>query len=548
MIDFLRKPWMMPLVVLALPVLLGVAMVDVFAGGLAFLAMLTVLLIFNATRGGSPGAAFVFLAALAVVLIGLLLPSVLAAGNHAFAIGSALFGGMPTKQLSLLVFFGFLLAVAILGALRWPFREYAFLAAALFSLGLLKLGYVLLVEVPPVSDFKSMLIIADRWAANGVGDFGTSVFDQARSERVLLYLYPIRVLFGTDGANYQYVNVLTSVVTAMLSYFIARSFFGFRAARVTLVLALFAIEPLQAAAIPTHDIPGALAIMSFIALVVYVQRQLESRMAWVVSVLIGLVMVWAGMQRSVALVLQLALVVYMLVWISLIMAKPSSAGGPARWITVGKTTALLLIIPMISYGLISAVVSAAGMKRAADDVVDVRSRLITAHTESWGDGSWGYQRRAWGDADLPPPALDFAVRRLLSDAYHSPAARVGHYRRKAERLYDFGYQQGFYLSPGATIAGASVEARHRGRARLLNRAYALVFLALMAGGISMVMVSGRNNFERLFPALVLAVMSGLLVMFSEVQPRYLFPIWYVGAIYTGCLFSGNFRRPAEVQQ
>lgn len=45
----------------------------------------------------------------------------------------------------------------------------------------------------------------------------------------------------------------------------------------------------------------------------------------------------------------------------------------------------------------------------------------------------------------------------------------------------------------------------------------------------------------LLPMVYLTIFSGALILLSEVQPRYLFQIWFIGAMYIGALFRQDTR-------
>jgi hypothetical protein len=69
----------------------------------------------------------------------------------------------------------------------------------------------------------------------------------------------------------------------------------------------------------------------------------------------------------------------------------------------------------------------------------------------------------------------------------------------------------------------------------------VLFVTLLHGGLVSLWRDTGSPPESLLPALYLAVFIGALLMFFQTQPRYVFPIWYFGAIYAGALFRDRAR-------
>lgn len=434
------------------------------------------------------------------------------------------------------------LAGAIIAAVRWPHEGRSFTLIAIAILGLVKLYYVWVFDVTAVSDFGSMLRHADTWAERGIPFApAPSAVNAVHGERILLYLYPIRAVFGESDA-YQFANVAVTLATALTSSWLARRFFGATSGRVALVLALFAVEPLQAAEIPTHDIPGALAILATLAIWVRLLGT-TGQTAWGLSVLSGLGLVWVAMQRGVGSVLILTILILLaLSTIGLLqrggLRSRGAEGGAIR-------IAQVLLLPLAVYWMLSAGLTLAHLKRDVSSVTDRRAIAISSHSASWSNGSYGSWRKEWAPREVPAEGgTSFVMRRLLTDYRLSPWENLAHYFRKSARLYQFGSQQSFYLTD-ATLHGDRPlgDGRTRQFAHL-NRVATVPLLGLMIGGLCLLIVRRERVTEEHLPVLMLSMISGILIVLHEVQPRYLFPIWYIGPVYAAYLFS---RREGEVR-
>jgi hypothetical protein len=399
----------------------------------------------------------------------------------------------------------------------------------------LKLAYVFVIRVPPVSDFAEMWAltstIADRGLAAARSPLGTYYYRWAYFERVLPYLLPLRLAFGPGSAVYSVANTLLGGLTSLLVYRMTRPWFGARAARVALVVSLAAVETVLAAEIPTHDIPGAFYTVLALMLVLAVwrlQSQGRMRAALLVSVGLGLAVLVLDVQRATGGVLLLSgsLLGLGLVLVERRRLLPTLALVAVAWLVFESGSWVLRKEAL----------------RMPDAVGSYTQGLgLAAGTDSWGDGSFqhGINNYTTPYNTLPVRWSSLALAKLATDTYYHPGGRITSYLRKARDLFDLGSQTIFYLN-GAELRGLGPvnEARIE-RVRAVSRWFSLLFLGALAMAVWRLWKRPAVPLPSLLPLFYLAVFILVLLLLAEVQPRYLYPIWYLGAVYAGALLGGS---------
>jgi hypothetical protein len=147
-----------------------------------------------------------------------------------------------------------------------------------------------------------------------------------------------------------------------------------------------------------------------------------------------------------------------------------------------------------------------------------------------------------------------AANKLATDLYLNPDERVGYCIRKARYLYSLGSQFNFYLHEATlrVMDNAPLKPRIRQSIDIVNQCFTTIFLGLLLLGGYTLWKNPSVPFLSLLPVFYLATMSGYLVLIAEVQPRYLFSIWYIGSIYVGYLLvrvdREGPRRPSSPEQ
>lgn len=442
------------------------------------------------------------------------------------------------------------LAVAgvVAAARAWPdrFGDRAFVLLAVAVAVLAKLAYVWAVQAEAVSDFIGMWRVASALADKGLEVTRNSLkaFSWPHFERVLPFLFPVRAAFGPSPEAYSIPNVLLGAATSLLTWRLARRWFGRTAGRVALVLSLVAVETVLIAEIPTHEVPGAfytLVALTLFQIAWALHAEGRDRAALAAGAAFGLSLLVLDFQRSTGGVMLLATTLLAL-GIAVVGESPPRDGQTEErkdrrrlWRGV-----LLALLPLLVFKISDAAVRQAGLRTPPE----VREKgggmgLISA-TDSGSDGSYLYFWNNYATRYNSPGVSWYrlALVRLASDTHYNPGARVTLYLRKAKTLFPLGTQTYFYL-PNATLFGEKMDPLS---ARILTASlvFTVLFLAALLVALARIWDIPDLPLGSLAPLFFLATFSAILLLLAEVQPRYLYPIWYIGPIYIGALW----RRPA----
>lgn len=86
------------------------------------------------------------------------------------------------------------------------------------------------------------------------------------------------------------------------------------------------------------------------------------------------------------------------------------------------------------------------------------------------------------------------------------------------------------------------------RVLAVSRWFSVLFLGALVVAVWRLWNLPAVPLPSLLPLFYLAVFILVLLLLAEVQPRYLYPIWYLGAIYVGALLGGPARTPATLRE
>jgi hypothetical protein len=529
--------------------------------GLAGLAgALAVGLAIRLWRRGGPlsGEGLVRAVLLLLIAVGLLVPAVIGALRAASLVLEALAAPGGGAAWGYVAGAAVLLLLLALAARHGPRRlgERRFLLAALLLAAAVKLAWVLLVRAEPVSDFEILWRLTGRAAGQGLDAVAASLPGVAHVylERILPFLLPLRLLFGPGALVYALANVAAQLATSWLVWHLARRWFGPAAAGAALLVSLAAPETLLAAGIPTHDIPGALYTLLALALLDRGVARLASprtgarwgSAAWA-GAGFGLLAVVVDLQRTTGPFLLLPC------GLTAVAAVACAVPPGRRWRAALLAAALLLVLPYGLYRLADRALVAAGLAIPPEALTARRGMVLAAGSASWGDGGWDQLQNEYlvryRGVELNWPR--HAALRLASDLRFSPAARLSHYTRKSRLLFDLGTQTYFYLA-GARRAGPlepkPLDPVWVERSALLARCFTVPFLfGLVLGCLRLWRRPAQQlpPLAALLPLVHLATVSLLLLLFALVQPRYLYQVWAIGAIYLGQLLAGPERENGE---
>ncbi|MEA2604693.1 MAG: hypothetical protein QOF89_5685 [Acidobacteriota bacterium] len=521
--------------------------------GLVFLAA-TAYAVRTARRQGPLAAGLMVRAVLFLVTgIGVFLPALVGLLNLSNRTLARLVNPEVAVTLGDLLLTTLAVAGLVLGARHWPVRlgEPAFVALALVSAIGLKLAYVFVVHVELVSDFASMWGLTSLLAEHGLGATRSSLtffYHWAHFERVLPYLLPLRLAFGPQPSSYTVANVVLGAASSLLVYRMTRPWFGAGAARVALVVSLAAVETVLASAIPTHDVPGAFYTLLSLTLVLAAWRlhsQGRYRAALLVSAGFGLAVLVLDVQRTTGTVMLLSSA---LLGLAMAFVERRAPGPPAPGRNRQLVATLsLVLIPWVVFGAADQALRRAALRVPSALLARAGGLGLAAGTDSWGDGGYDY---CFENYTIPYNALavnwsSLTLAKLATDTHHHPGARVASYLRKATVLFDLGSQTYFYLNAAELRGLGPVSGPRADRVLAISRWFSALFLGALVVAFRRLWTMPEVPLPSLLPLLYLAVLTAILLFLAEVQPRYLYSIWYLGAIYVGALLGGPARGEAE---
>lgn len=424
-----------------------------------------------------------------------------------------------------------LVSAGLVAAARfWPgrFGDGAFVLLAVVPAVLAKLAYVQAVQAEAVSDFGGMWHVASQLAGQGLEATRSELkpFSWPHFERVLPFLFPMRALFGHGPAAYAVPNVFLGAATSLLTWRLARRWFGPVAARVALVISLAAIETVLIAEIPTHELPGAfytLLSLTLFQIAWDLHAQGRLRAALLAGAGLGLSILLLDFQRSTGNVMLLS---------TTLLGLGIAALRHRFWRGL-----LVILVPLLVFKAADAAVSRAGLR--IPPAVQAKSGGIglAATTDSASDGSylytWNNYTARYGAAGVDWRRL--ALVKIASETHYHPGARLSLYLRKARTLFPLGSQTYFYL-PNARYRGVNMDYL-TGRIFAISLGFTSLFLAALLVALVRIWDVPGLTLTALAPLFFLAAFSLILLLLAEVQPRYLYPIWYIGPIYIGALFG-----------
>lgn len=408
----------------------------------------------------------------------------------------------------------------------------AFVFLAIFVGLCLKLAYVYLMDVRLVSDFQSMWRVVTETITAGWPERITNVHQQ----RVLLFFVPLARLFGNSPLVYKIGNVVILMLSSLMSFSLARRWFGENVARASLFLILLVPETFFNLCIPTHDIPGAFLFLCSLWMLDTLLLGVDKK-SWIACLITGLFLgisvEFMEIQRSTSLVFWLA--VLMFIAYSASQTRGISSRDTPKKIPLFLNKRAYLILLFVFFSFLASkgvyfLLESNGL--ILSDKVKSKDLIFdfVRSSDSWGTGEYSYQ---W--EDYSPYTKDgntynssIAVDKILSDTYYNSFDRVSNYLMRAERLYALGSQAYLYYGiniqlPSSRLKGEKIE----GFLTNHNMVFVLFFeMAFILSSILM-LITNRIN-PRAFPSLLtLSFLSGALLILGESHPRYMYPIWFI---------------------
>lgn len=439
------------------------------------------------------------------------------------------------------------LSVLLAVARFWPERlgEKTFLAAGALVALAAKLAYVRFVHLAPFSDFAGMWNVASRIAVNGLAATQQWIAESPGPvqwiylERILPFLLPLRLAFGPEPGAYTIANVLANLAASGLTYVLARGWFGPTAARIAFALSLAAPETFLTSILPNHEVPGTLYVLLGLAVLDRAVRLVlagRERAALAAGLAFGALSAIVGLQRTTGPFFLLPCAA---------LAFLAAAMSVERRRTV-RAAVLLAVAPLAVYLGLTRALRAADLTIPPELFASRRGLVLMTGSDSWTDGTYAhFAEMALSYEELPVRWYPLAAAKIASDTWHTPSARLTGYVAKSRGLYDLGTQTYFYVR-GAEVRGlGAVEGRREERIAAFCRCFSAVFVGCFLIGCLRLFAARGVPLRAFVPLAYLAAVSSLILFFALVQPRYLYLIWFVGAIYAGFAFGPQPRAEGD---
>jgi hypothetical protein len=421
---------------------------------------------------------------------------------------------------------GALLVALVVALRRWPERrsDTLFLLLLGVPLSLGKLLYVHAVQMEPKSDFAGMWSMADAIARTGI--VAPADWSQwLHLERVLPYLLPVRLLLGPELSSYGVANVVVGLASSLATYALGRRLFGRATARAAFAVSMIAPETWLACEIPTHEIPGALyAVLGLLVLYAAYDRVRAGRRSAILWGLgWGALVVVLNLQRSVGS------------WYLLACATVAAAGAvldrPGRpWRRAAPlAVAALLLAPLLAFEAGRWSLRAAGLESPPGSFARENRLGLLAGMNSWSDGvPWHIAAEAARYQHLRLDWVRLGAAQLATETALTPGARAAAYVRHSRTLFALGSQTFMYVEPAALPRGRWGDVLFAA-IPVAAGCFSVFFVLSLWRGCWRLARSPLPALSPLVPLAYLAVLAGVLILLGQVQPRYVYVIWYLGA-------------------
>ena len=431
-----------------------------------------------------------------------------------------------------------------------------FVAALLVGGLAARLLYLLIVRPEPVSDFlrmwQSAIYVANHgwpvtdaeFRAIGLPVSSPDHFDGATLgarvilQRTIPYFIPLAALFGSSLWVIRLANLATFAICGVLVYTLGKRWGTERSGRMALALLLFVPETFFALAIPSHDVPGVMWLLVTLLLFDVSRGANDAgrwRLAALYSVLLGGALAVLELQRTPAIFFYLAVVGW------LVLAPDRIIAAPRRRF-VFLQVVFLLALPALTQKGLAGLVRQQGWSVTAEQGEKLQAMWITAHNDSWSDGSFthwfqDYYTAYGGYINNEGPSTaewkQLARTKYLSDLIDHPRERGGLYQIKARQLFTLGDQPNFYFPNQHTEWGLLPRRWTRSALVTLNRVFVVFYLPLL------LLVAWRRVTERSAPGpllalLLLTLQPLVLLLLGQGQSRYMFVVWFILPLLLVC--------------
>lgn len=350
------------------------------------------------------------------------------------------------------------------------------------------------------------------------------IYDQ----RAYFLTRPIVEVFGESRTALVAINALLLTFIQGVGYDLARRARNHQAAQAFSVLWIAVPEPLLTAAVPNHDLAGLTLAAAALWLLTVAQGTLALRRV-ALSATAGIALALLEATRGLGLVFSAVLVALALAAVVVQSARQGRAGFANQSV---RRAGVTLLITLISLTVTLSALSRAGVTIDSATSTYLTVRYTTPHSTSLSPGSHSFYA-AFTKAftqDLEQSVeqdvekfFEFRRSLVLSDFLAAPLTRLQAPIFRMQRQYALGSQQNFYLRGTPQVV--------RSTAAVYTDFFRLGFAVLLLIAIYRHL---RRPVHRVtltdFLLLFVATTSMALLLFGESQPRYLFFIWFAGAL------------------
>ena len=469
-----------------------------------------------------------------ILAVGLCLAS-LNGSRRLFAAGV---GGHPGWFIAICV-----VVIAIFLTAGWlaqrarPLAPLPFWLAAL-ALGLLLRGwYVFAAEAIWVNDFLTYWEVGLDLTRSG-SPAATTVYEQ----RAYFLTWPVIQLFGDSRNAMMMLNIAFLSVIQIVGYDLLRRTANHQAAQAFSLLWIATPEPTLTAAAPNHDLAGLvllvcalwLATRATLAIPTHPRLGFRILAALCAGALLALLeavrgLGWFYLGVSGVIVVALAIV---------LLLRSSQAALRSRLL---RGASLHLFVATATCALLSTALSATGWSRTPENAAPTNISYTMPHATSLSDGTNAFMRRfedrfTLDMLDEPDALAQLRHSLVLSDVIRDPLAKPRNVYRRLPRQYNLGSQLYFYLRGVAPPLRFAVER--------FTPSFVVGFSALLLYALWRQLRAPWRDPLASFLVLLVSGLSLTLLVTGENQPRYIFPIWFVGAFLIAARLADG--RPGPV--
>jgi hypothetical protein len=437
---------------------------------------------------------------------------------------------------------------------RWRPSHWFFLLCIFLPLFFLSRAlYLYYVHPTLYSDFKQYWDIAARIVK--YWEFPQTL-GKTYLRRVLPIWAPLIYCFGNGAFVYKLSNVLFQAVTFLMVYRLSTRYFGRTAAQLTLWLLLFVPELLYSVGITSHDLTGSFLLLLFLGcydLLILMSVKKYYLRTLVLAILAGLLWFVTDLNRSYGLFILLGITVFSLT--ALVSYCNQMYKSAPKLKTISFLVLFLLsslVVPHATMTLSKQVF--AKVTQLYGTTPPMNRRVLFTSIDNY-DGTY-YDHinlqniiKSAQTSVTPEKPIEFwtafSDNWFLSEYLYNHLRYVPQWLLRTKKLFSLGEDDNFYFSALSMKAPLTPTLLPRRALFLLTDAFMFFFLVLAL--MSMIKAFRNTNWQVHYypPLLVLTFLVFIVLVFGEIQARYIYPIWLILPIYMGRSLLHYFGKEKE---